>query len=533
MRTHYGIKPYVCYKEDCARRFARRDNMVQHYRSHFKVRKSKCGRKYKKEVEGEGVGDGGWECLGGLENTSRHTVVGFWKAVEDSLQIPLNNLNSMVNLCLKESCFYQMKPGGPVLVFDILSQVLMHIPISSNLVSVALASKHLLAPLLLADHSFARRHCSSHLQAYKLPVWDFLERNGLTLKGWESLPFKYKVALFHVMMTTNDIEAKREPEHQNGFYSPLPYRPYQWKLEEWQMLKLIKTLFVVYPNFNPGSQEDRLLQWAVNMRQKRVIEMLLKDPRVCPLESTKLYLEWRAGEYIIALHRAVLWTRVPFASLPISRWKEWEPILFLLLQDARVDITDDFLQDLFKWGGADALAAALENPSADFGMKDNLLLSDACASGDLKLVRIILSSSRVDPTAGNNYPLRIAYSRGHRDVVDLLLHDERVDITPEERSIFEICLRDVCDKGDVGTVKYLLSSPLVDPGVSDNYPIRAAYANGNTEIVQFVAAGLSNRVDAEGEEIVFSLWKSILDDQLWAKKIDSKEMFSHTVYTFG
>ncbi|KAJ3123551.1 transcriptional repressor [Physocladia obscura] len=49
MRKHTGLRPYLCRFGPCERRFSRKDNMEQHYESHFKIRRKKGGRNYKVE----------------------------------------------------------------------------------------------------------------------------------------------------------------------------------------------------------------------------------------------------------------------------------------------------------------------------------------------------------------------------------------------------------------------------------------------------------------------------------------------------
>ena len=38
------------------------------------------------------------------------------------------------------------------------------------------------------------------------------------------------------------------------------------------------------------------------------------------------------------------------------------------------------------------------------------------------VVKLLLSDPRVDPSANDNYALRLAIQNGHKDVVKLLLH---------------------------------------------------------------------------------------------------------------
>ena len=44
----------------------------------------------------------------------------------------------------------------------------------------------------------------------------------------------------------------------------------------------------------------------------------------------------------------------------------------------------------------------------------------------LVLVRVLLADPRVDPTAENNYAVKLASQNGHTKVVELLLKDPKV-----------------------------------------------------------------------------------------------------------
>ena len=47
--------------------------------------------------------------------------------------------------------------------------------------------------------------------------------------------------------------------------------------------------------------------------------------------------------------------------------------------------------------------------------------------GNVDLVKMFLKDERVDPSAGDNYAIRVSAENGHLDVVELLMKDERVD----------------------------------------------------------------------------------------------------------
>ncbi len=113
----------------------------------------------------------------------------------------------------------------------------------------------------------------------------------------------------------------------------------------------------------------------------------------------------------------------------------------------------------------------------------------AALAGDADKVRLLLSDSRVDPTAGYNFGMRWASENGHTDVVKLLLVDPRVD--PAADNNFPIRIASNKGRGDV--VKLLLSDPRVNPAADNNYAIRISSEFGHTEVVRLLLS--DSRVD--------------------------------------
>jgi Ankyrin repeats (many copies) len=60
-------------------------------------------------------------------------------------------------------------------------------------------------------------------------------------------------------------------------------------------------------------------------------------------------------------------------------------------------------------------------------VKSDMDVQKASEDGQTKMVGLLLSDSRVDPSAENNHAIRKASERGHVEVVRLLLSDPRVD----------------------------------------------------------------------------------------------------------
>jgi hypothetical protein len=118
------------------------------------------------------------------------------------------------------------------------------------------------------------------------------------------------------------------------------------------------------------------------------------------------------------------------------------------------------------------------------------VFDDACRRGDLQEVRALLSDSRVDPSAGNNYALMAAAYSGNWKIAHVLLADERVQPDTDERSL----LYAIFNSGSADTVRLFLAKTSVDPSVFDNYAIRWAAVNGHVETTRVLLG--DNRVNA-------------------------------------
>ena len=101
----------------------------------------------------------------------------------------------------------------------------------------------------------------------------------------------------------------------------------------------------------------------------------------------------------------------------------------------------------------------------------------AALNGRLEMVQLLLSKS--DPAADNNYAIRKAAENGHTDVVNLLLKDKRVDPSAKDN----YAIRWAANEGHFDIVKLLLANPMVDPSAQDNEAIKLAAQAGHPGVV--------------------------------------------------
>ena len=99
--------------------------------------------------------------------------------------------------------------------------------------------------------------------------------------------------------------------------------------------------------------------------------------------------------------------------------------------------------------------------------KKNSLLGYTCEKGYVKIVKLLLSDPRVDPTTNYNYAIRFASEKGHLEVVKLLLSDHRVDPTAKNNESIRLAAKNGHDK----VVSLLLADPRVDHTSKDNAEI--------------------------------------------------------------
>jgi len=99
---------------------------------------------------------------------------------------------------------------------------------------------------------------------------------------------------------------------------------------------------------------------------------------------------------------------------------------------------------------------------------------------NIELVQLFLKLTDIDPSADDNYAIRIASHYGQTDVVKLLLVDPRVDPCAKYNSAIRIA----CRYGNTDVVKVLLADVRVDPSADNNFAIRTASRNGHAEVVK-------------------------------------------------
>jgi len=123
-----------------------------------------------------------------------------------------------------------------------------------------------------------------------------------------------------------------------------------------------------------------------------------------------------------------------------------------------------------------------ENPINYFGE----VFLCACEEGHREIVELLLNDERIDIKSIGASPFKIACEKGHVGVVELLLNDQRVDVTKENKKghppFYVACL-----KGYVEIVKLLLNDERIDLNKVDDSgqtPFYIACEHRCTEVVK-------------------------------------------------
>lgn len=143
-------------------------------------------------------------------------------------------------------------------------------------------------------------------------------------------------------------------------------------------------------------------------------------------------------------------------------------------------------QEIFEWaaynGHDKVVEILLTDERVDPSGDDDYVIRWAAKKGHDKVVEILLKDERVDPTTNKNEAVRYAAKNGHDKVVKILSKDERVD--PSDFSNFAI--REAAFYGHEKVVKKLLKDPRVDPRAVFDEPLRVATQQGHVGIVELL-----------------------------------------------
>ncbi|KAI9348621.1 hypothetical protein BDR26DRAFT_853593 [Obelidium mucronatum] len=276
-------------------------------------------------------------------------------------------------------------PPLPPVPVEVLEQILMYLSIDC-VVHVALASKELLAPLLLASHAFAKRHFD--FQDDRRRIFD------LTRHYDPSWPLKYRVVTYQIALTSNDECLEKGLNFVDPASDP-------------DSVRLLTSLITEYPGFFLlNNHWHRILEQALLTNDDDLLQMLLKDPRLGFKSTQLLILDWYYSWRGLVVYRLIQ-TPQDIVLQPKLRQKSCVNSAWIsLIQDPRVVIAnsslsiacyDEYHDELLPWG-FDFWDAMLKNPNTEPGTYAIDTLNAACRKGDVHVVKILLGTGYVDPS---------------------------------------------------------------------------------------------------------------------------------------
>ena len=219
-------------------------------------------------------------------------------------------------------------------------------------------------------------------------------------------------------------------------------------LESLNSVKLLISDYGVDPSYN----KNAAIFSAASQGDLELVRLLMADDRVNPADAENS-----------AIHEAV-----ENGHLETVR---------LLMTDDRVDpsIRGNWLINSARRNGHSTIVSLL---LTDYRVK----FLDACNSGDIEVVKLLLADERVDPSSNKNKSIEKASQNGHADVVRLLLADNRVNPADQDNE----AIKNASENGHADVVRLLLADNRVNPADQDNEAIKRASEYGYADVVKLL-----------------------------------------------
>ncbi|KAJ3065333.1 hypothetical protein HDU98_011310 [Podochytrium sp. JEL0797] len=337
---------------------------------------------------------------------------------------------------------------------ELIRELVRHLPISNELLNLALSSRYLFGAIILDDVEFAISHIKALLSKSKIDtLWEFLDVSNISYNFWKSLPFNYQCAIYSLILQepTWRLNSKFGATSQNLMFHE------RWRLPNERALCLTKR---ISRSMDITSQKDRAFRVAAMLGYSEVIAFLLTIPAVNPSSDIDYALQ-------ISIEQP---TRID--------------ILKLLLADSRVD------------------------PSLPISATNSVnFFSTACERGNLEAVKLLLKHDKVNPRSGDNLAIRVAVQSGNTAVVELLLADGRCDPAVGE----QWCIW-IASMSDVAMVRLLLKDSRVDPAFHNNRAILSAVSRSQIATVKLLMDDARVDPSAQNNEGLMSAARGNLVD---------------------
>ncbi|KAJ3024240.1 UNVERIFIED_CONTAM: hypothetical protein HDU68_008268 [Siphonaria sp. JEL0065] len=333
---------------------------------------------------------------------------------------------------------------------EIMEEMLCHLPITppASLLAIAFASKTYLGSHLLTVQ-FARRHFRAKLAQSEFDFWQFLAEAGLKNHGFVLLPLHYKAAIYSEVLSAPDWVGIYDLSHADEENANLMWSE-DWSLPEPNTLFMFQTIHQQL-SFDFSCGNNRAIRWMCRSGYLEVVKYLLQDPRVDPTDDC-----------------------LPNAA-EFGRYN----IVAYLMKDSRVDPSAGHKYSI---RGDPTVKKPLSNYAIRF----------ACLNGHKDIVELLLTDERVDPSAEANVCLCNSAWHGFADIVELLLKDPRVDIATQDNYAMHVA----CQNGHLAVARVLMADKKMDRWFAQTVGIAVAQNNQRTAIVNFLRDYLYEEEDS-------------------------------------
>ncbi|KAI9353759.1 hypothetical protein BDR26DRAFT_849183 [Obelidium mucronatum] len=265
---------------------------------------------------------------------------------------------------------------------ETIDAILIHLPINSGLIRIALASKYLLAPFLLASQPFANRHCNH--QAL------FIDKNPhLTMQYWI-----YRCLLEYPAKTRywSTIASLRADEMMTACKRGLN--------------SIVRILLV-----EGVAISDSHLNIAAKVGNAELVTLFLQQSSINKFGYNTLELGIRSTDpntvSILVSHPKLDW----------NSWSDW--CLDHSIQDTRYSPFD------ISPKRTEIVRLLLSHPNIDPSAGENLALKSATKKRNFEVINMLLKDPRVDPCIHRGRLFQLACKYGNVELLGRLLSDSR------------------------------------------------------------------------------------------------------------
>ncbi|KAI8900750.1 hypothetical protein BC833DRAFT_580376 [Globomyces pollinis-pini] len=229
--------------------------------------------------------------------------------------------------------------------------------------------------------------------------------------------------------------------------------------------------------------ENHLISIACNYGHLDTLQILLKDQRVLIRKDIlNIAID---GQFFDCVKLLLMDSRLMeyFSFNAIGKICEAGQLelIKLILSDSRLDsqifnLSSIMIQSASKFGHIECVRLLLSDSRVD--LQGGIVA--AATNGYARIVELFLNDSRIFSSNAIDYAIRNASANGHADCVRVLLLDQRVNPG---------CFRNYCVKmaaklGHVDVLKLLLCHPKVDPSADDCFALKLACERGHSECVE-------------------------------------------------